>query len=243
MYLLFLDTLFPQHCRGCNKPQPLLCISCTNMITFLPFQICPYCKKQKTSFGQSCITCARKFPLDGIFVMAAYSNRLLSHCIHGLKYECIREFAPLLGVLLSTALKTSHIPLPHALIPIPLHPRRLRWRGFNQSLEIAKSLQNSSLSLKNIPIIEPLIRHRFSIPQMKISDRKQRKKNIEDAFIWNPAQPPLSTPQASQQGTQHSSYIAWLIDDVTTTTATLSACAALLKKHGATNVYGIVLAR
>jgi competence protein ComFC len=257
LHRAFLDVFFPQYCRGCQIPQSLLCDTCMRDITLNTHQVCPHCKCVQTSFGQSCDQCTSKHALDGIFVMASYKNRLLARCIHALKYDCIREYASYLGITLGDSLQKNFLShsaplssyIPQALIPIPLHSRRLRWRGFNQSFELAKSLQNSFFPLKNIPILEPLIRTKFTASQMSISDKKQRKRNVVDAFAWRQNLPdfPIYTPSQVQSGglddMQTKQNTVWLIDDVTTTTATLSACATIIKQHGATHVYGIVLAR
>jgi competence protein ComFC len=115
------------------------------------------------------------------------------------------------------------------LVPIPLHKNRHRSRGFNQSEIIAYELY-----LKNPTIFDfeerALVRSKETAPQAKIADRKTRMKNIEGCFeVVNP----------------HVFYNKniILIDDVTTTGATLEEAMKVLKKSGARNVYAFTIAQ
>lgn len=116
------------------------------------------------------------------------------------------------------------------VIPIPLSYERLRHRGFNQALELGKHLLGSTaLRAKLRPDL--LLRTRDTAPQMDLA-RAQRLRNLQHAFAVEPA-------LAHQiQGAQ-----VVLIDDVTTTTATLCAAALALRAAGAAQVVGVVFAR
>jgi ComF family protein len=112
------------------------------------------------------------------------------------------------------------------LVPVPLHQKRLRERGYNQSSLLAKELGK----LNNLPVMDDcLVRQRYAPPQARTSIVEERRGNVEDAFACR---------DRRLQGKQ-----VLLIDDVSTSGATLDACAAALKAGGATSVWGLALAR
>ena len=131
---------------------------------------------------------------------------------------------PYIARLLSAYLERNPYPV-DALCPVPLHPRRERSRGFNQSELIARELGQ----LAGIPVdTNALRRTRNTPPQVSMESPAARHRNIADAFEC-PA------------GVQGRRYI--LIDDVVTTGSTMSDCAQSLKDAGALNVWGIAFAR
>jgi ComF family protein len=111
------------------------------------------------------------------------------------------------------------------LVPVPLHPRRERKRGFNQSLVLAQAI---AATWQREVVPRALRRVRFTQSQAKL-DAKARWENVAGAFA--PA-PKLALP----------AHTVFLVDDVLTTGATMSACAAVLKSAGASKVIGIALA-
>jgi len=112
------------------------------------------------------------------------------------------------------------------VVPIPLHPRRMRARGFNPALYVARA----AFARWRTPI-EPrvLIRHR-NTPSQTGLDRAQRRGNVADAFVCRP-------------GRRWPPRCVWLVDDVVTTGATLDSAAATLRSHGVSRVVGVGLAR
>jgi ComF family protein len=171
--------------------------------------------------------------LDGLFVASYYQNSILPHAIHTLKYRFIPDLALPLGTFLTETLEKSALPLPDALIPVPLHRRRLRFRGFNQSALLAEVVSQTLAPGLEIPLLATtLLRTRFTKPQMKTDSREERLTNLKNAFALAPG-----TEVAIAGKT------LWLIDDVATTGTTLTECATVLKQHGARFVFGIVLAR
>jgi ComF family protein len=111
-------------------------------------------------------------------------------------------------------------------VPVPLHPKRLRERGYNQSRLLAQELGK----LTDLPVVDDcLVRGRHSLPQARTSTVGERRSNVADAF---------SCRDRRLQGKS-----VLLIDDVSTSGATLDACARALKQAGATTVWGLVLAR
>jgi len=112
------------------------------------------------------------------------------------------------------------------LVPVPLHKSRIRERGYNQSTLLAKELAK----LSGLPLIRnSLIKHEKSMPQARSANVEERKKNVSGVF---------SVCDGRLTG---KSVI--LIDDVSTSGATLDACAGVLKQAGAISVWGLTLAR
>jgi ComF family protein len=110
------------------------------------------------------------------------------------------------------------------LIPVPLHPRRLRKRGHNQAELLASALTRASQQ----SISQELVRTRATVSQTTL-DRAERLVNVHDAFAW-------------KGGSLHGKTVV-LIDDVTTTGATFSACAAALQPAGPAAVWGLAVAK
>jgi ComF family protein len=153
--------------------------------------------------------------------------------IHTFKYNFIPALAQPLGEWLTERIAEIQLPLPDVCIAVPLHPRRLRFRGFNQSELLAKTLVDTLAPSLDIPLLKNyLIRTRYTKPQMKTHAREERFENLKNAFAC--ASDDLSYIQGKS---------VWLIDDVSTTGTTLEECAHVLKNAGAKTVFGIVLAR
>lgn len=144
-------------------------------------------------------------------------------CIHALKYEGQRRYAPILAEIARPAF--ALLPIVDALVPVPLHPARERGRGFNQAVLIARSLAPTGLPVES----GWLIRTRDTPPQVG-KNMEERQTNVADAFAC--PDPALMLGKR----------IA-LIDDVATTGATLDACARALRLAGAVSVHAVVIAR
>ena len=148
----------------------------------------------------------------------------LQQAIHALKYRGARVVAsPLAGVL---AQCWRQAPLPaHLVIPVPLHRRRVRQRGYNQSLLLARELAKRI----GLPLEEGLlVRDRYTLSQVGLSG-PQRWANVRGAFRCT-------------EGMASGAHVL-LVDDVFTTGATLEACADALKQGGVAMVWALTLTR
>lgn len=230
-----LDTLFPLYCLGCEKKGAWLCSVCLGQLPIHLEQRCSFCLRHITPYGQVCFSCRDTAApaLDGTFVASPYHGSLLPHAIHTFKYRFIPGLAIPLGTLLASAIEKSSLPLPDLILPVPLHRRRLRFRGFNQSELLARTLAESLTPGLGIPVLtDVLLRTRFTKPQMKTESREERLANLKNAFALTEGKKEYITGKS-----------IWLIDDVATTGTTLEECARVLKQHGAQTVFGVVLAR
>lgn len=238
---IILDILFPIFCFFCHKPDEWICQTCLDKIKIIDNQVCPYCEKQISPFGKICQHCKTKFLtnnkysfLDSLIVSSNYKENNLSRLIHRYKYNFVYELDVFLAKIMLKSLIKHNLPLPDIIIPIPLHSRRLRWRGFNQSELLAKQIsENITPNFSILTISNLLIRKKFTSPQMKIKNYTERKLNIKNAFSIN--------PKADLDLIKNKTIL--LVDDVATTGSTLFECAKILKENGARCVTGVVLAR
>jgi ComF family protein len=156
--------------------------------------------------------------------VAFFDNPILRKAIHHFKYNNKQllkdQFAPLLATCYHTQeLKTEII------VPVPLHQKRHRERGYNQSHLLAQGLS----TLINQPVdTKTLVRTRATQTQTKLT-LHQRRQNVAEAFTCT--------------GSTLQGRTILLIDDVCTTGATLDACAKALHHHAAAQVYALTLAR
>jgi ComF family protein len=186
--------------------------------------LCPRCGRPQAS-GIICPSCRqRKTEIDGIRSPFRF-DEVIRKAIHELKYRSLKAISPCLAELLADYLGSN--PLPgEALVCVPLHPRRLRERGYNQSSLLARELGRRI----DLPVIEDcLIRVKQAQPQVRAVDVEERRRNVADAF---------ACCDEKVRGKQ-----IILIDDVCTSGATLESCAEALKNKGATSVWGLTLAR
>jgi ComF family protein len=148
----------------------------------------------------------------------------LRDIIHALKYEGRRSIAPPLGALMRSA-GADVLRGADAVVPVPLHPRRERSRGFNQADDLARAL--------GLPVRPLLRRVRYTTSQIELP-KDERHRNVHDAFALN---------RAAGSGLGAPGSIVVLVDDVATTGATLEVCAAVLKAAGAKEVRALTAAR
>lgn len=161
--------------------------------------------------------------IDGIRSLFLFQGTV-RQAILQLKYRHLKSIATPLSQLLAEYL-SSHPLRGEAIIPVPLHPKRLRERGYNQASLLAKKLSR----LGGLPVVEDtLIRVRDALPQARTRSAIERRQNVQDAFVCH-------------QGLEGKQVL--LIDDVCTTGATLDACAIALKAAGSGSVWGLTVAK
>lgn len=219
-----LDLFFPQRCLGCGEEGILLCRLCQrSMLRIMP-PVCPRCGKPQPS-GILCPVCiGRQTAIDGIRSPFKFHG-VMREAVHQFKYRNLRSLAGPLAGLLKDYIEAN--PLPgDTLAPVPLHPLRFRERGYNQAYLLARELGK----MIGLPVIgDCLTRVKHSQPQVKTLSADERRRNVSLAFSCNDSR------------ARDRKII--LIDDVSTSGATLEACAAALKSAGAASVWGLVVAR
>ena len=219
--LKFKRTLFAQDCLLCTAPSGahMLCADCHSSLPHIA-RACPRCAAP--SADEICGECLKQVPaFDHTRAALEYafpSDKL----IQALKYGGQLALAKLFGELLYASLRAT--PMPDLILPMPLHPARLKQRGFNQALEIAKVLSKRF----DIPLATHIAQRVVDTTPQASLPMDARHKNVKNAFACN-------HPLASQ-------HIA-LVDDVMTSGATLNELAKVLKRAGAARVDVWVVAR
>ena len=221
---VLIDLLFPQRCIGCQREGQLLCSACSSAASHLRPPICQHCGTA-WSGSSLCYACqTHPLKLDGLRSVF-YFEGVIRQSIHHLKYDNLRALAVPLAVLMREYLEA--VPLPgEILVPVPLHRRRLKERGYNQSALLAHELGR----LVKLSVLESsLIRQRDTPPQARTTSAEERRRNVARAFI------------CVDHRLKGEKVI--LIDDVATTGATLEAAAEALRNAGISSVWALTLAR
>lgn len=206
-------------CHPCDTSLPYIAHHCHQCGNFLPTNtpyLCRYCLKKTAIF-------------DGALSVFHYQPPI-DYFIKQLKFHQQLFYADILGNKMANALikhaeqTKAALTTPDAILPIPLHPKRIRQRGFNQALEIAKPIAKKL----NIPLVtHTLIRSRYTQAQTELK-AMERKKNLHNSFLYQPD--------------THYKNIA-IIDDVMTTGTTLYEVTKTLKQHvQVENVYAWICA-
>ncbi len=221
-----LDLLFPIHCVGCGEEGDVICASCVDGLKRLEQPYCDTCAQPSVQ-GQCQWCLDHPSAIDGIRAPYLFEGPL-REAVHRLKYRGWRAAAPLLGGLLAGYLEQHSLPRltgDAILVPVPLHPRRLRSRGYNQSNLLAREAGK----LLELPVREDLLKRvNDSLPQVEARTREHRRANVAGNF---------------ESAAEVAGLSILLVDDVATTGSTLVSCAAALKDAGATSVRGLALAR
>lgn len=197
---------------------------------------CPACDEAAEPDSQFCSKCSETFrpvipqtsTVPGQFHTAYEFEGALQKALHRLKYSERSDLARPLGLLLEGSIRASNRTWagPCTVVPVPLHPRKLAERGYNQSALLGSYVARA---LEARFDTATLVRHRATDAQARL-DRDARLQNVAGAFgVRNPKR------------VAGRSFV--LVDDVMTTGSTLNACAAALLEAGATSVAYVTLAR
>lgn len=227
-----LNVALPPLCPACRGlvGENGLCASCWAKLSFIAP---PYCERLGIPFAYD--------PGPGMLSMQALANPpayqraraavryddIARKLVHALKYGDRIELAPLMGRWIARA---GHELLSNAdaLVPVPLHWRRLWMRRFNQSMLLAKAISYAS----GVPIAETALKRvKATVQQVGLS-KTERAQNVQGAF---------RVPPESKAAVKGRRLI--LVDDVLTSGATSDACARALLRAGAANVDVLVFAR
>ncbi|MEO8065629.1 MAG: phosphoribosyltransferase family protein [Candidatus Doudnabacteria bacterium] len=221
----FLDLLFPISCLICGADGTYLCGKCLGNLPRLPHQQCLVCQTP-APFGKTHVACVSRNTVDGSIAALSYKDRNVHKIIQTFKYNFVSDLALPLTEAILEELKKQNLAdyfRQFAVVPVPLHVRRLNWRGFNQAELLAGKLAET-LDLR----IEKdlVVRKKFTSPQIKL-DATARKRNMENAF--------------NLIGDATDKKIL-LVDDVVTSGSTANELAKLFKQGKASEVWLITAA-
>ncbi|MDQ5879895.1 MAG: hypothetical protein QG638_2632 [Pseudomonadota bacterium] len=216
------DTLLPQDCLLCASLAGgnLLCPACLTDLPRLAATCCPRCALLSPQ-SEICGRCQRHpAHFDALIALYPYAFPI-DRMVQKLKYGHQLALADWFGEQLGDTCRELNADL---IIPMPLHAKRLRERGFNQAMEIARPLGR----ITGIPVsVSFCERQRETSPQEGLSLR-ERRRNLKDAFACS--------------GDLDGRHVA-LVDDVVTTGASVDECARTLRLHGAGSVTVVAVAR
>lgn len=227
------ELCFPAVCLICRTGLPAfteihLCAGCLNKITLIHPPLCLCCGVEFNAGGDShlCGACLAKPPYfnraRAIFRYDDASRAL----VHSFKYGGRTVGRQTFRTLTSHVASMADLSSPELIVPVPLHPRRLKERGFNQALVLAQILFSED---KKLIYPDLMTRNRWTEPQVGLSGQ-DRRQNLSGAF------------SVRDKGKIVGRRIL-LIDDVLTTGTTLNECAKVLKSCGAIQVEALTLAR
>lgn len=223
----------PPLCPNCREPLAQargLCPECWSRLSFISR---PYCDRLGVPFPYD--QGAGMLSLEAIANPPAYQRARAVVCyddaasklVHALKYADRLDLAPMLGAWMARA-GAELLDGADALVPVPLHWRRLWARRFNQSTALAKAIGRE----RGIPVLYDVLKRPRPTPQQVGLTRNERLLNVQGAFRVD------RTRRSDIAGRR-----LILVDDVLTSGATCDACARVLRRAGAGNVDVLVLAR
>ncbi len=218
-----LELLFPPRCLGCAvllAKSTGLCRDCLALVQVGSAFVCSICRSRSPLPRP---LCHPKSPLT-LAAVCRY-DRLIAQVIQKFKYKGARHLLPVCQKLMERYLISLGYDFSQYLIvPVPLHPSRLRQRGFNQSLLLAETLAQ----LLSLPLCQGLVRIRPTRFQAQLHNRAERAANVAGVFG-------ISDPRLVS-----GKYIL-LVDDVCTSGATLLEASGALKAAGAKRVIAFTL--
>jgi ComF family protein len=224
--------LLPSSCALCGMGcGAAVCLPCQQQYLAPRGPRCRRCANPvgAADAGMQCGVCQSQQPAYDATIAAADYSSPLDQLVLQLKFGGTLALAPWFGQALGTAVKAADgFELPQVLCPVPLGPRRLVERGFNQALEIARPLSKAL----GIPLRAQLAVRALDTAAQSGVAPAQRKKNIRNAFVVAPDA--LAIVRGCHIG---------VVDDVMTSGATLNELAATLKRFGAVRVSNFVFAR
>lgn len=223
--------LFPPACLGCGAAVAegeFFCPACAGQLTPLAGPLCARCGAPQAEAAGLCPGCRRGPPTFARARALAQHAGPLAQAVRRFKYDGRYALGAGLAGLLARDAPGELLARCDLAAPVPLHPRRLMRRGFNQALVLARGLE----AARGVAVAPRLLRRlRHTRPQVGLAPQ-ERAANVAGAFALGPGQ------EALVRGRR-----ALLVDDVYTTGATVAECARVLLAAGAAEVSVLTLTR
>lgn len=231
----FFEYLFPKFCVGCGAEGVWLCQDCEDKILPVVTQVCPDCGRI-SCLGKYCKKYGKNKKINGIICATYYEEGPTREIIHHFKYNSVTELADYLVPFMSITFSQNKIPI-DIITFAPLHYRRLAERGYNQAEILAEGLGESC----KLPVTKLLVKTKKTERQVVLKGAK-RRKNLKGVFkLTKSLRAPLAGGEKQSIVLKGKNIL--IIDDISTTGATLNECAKVLKEAGAKKVWGLVVAK
>jgi len=224
-----IDVLFPPICLNCGKylnneeNNGFICFDCLNLTVLNTTLFCPICQARLAENAKIC-------HLNSKYLLAAagdYNDPIIQKLLHFLKYKGFTDIVPILSELVLGYFKNLRLNFDNfIIIPIPLHSKRERQRGFNQAKLLAEYIGKKL----DIETIDGLIRIKNNPAQVKLKGIENRIKNMFGCFQIKNAE-------------QITGKNVILVDDVFTTGATINEAVKILKENGVRKIIALVVAK
>ncbi len=234
-----LNFLYPRICPVCQRPVmpkgSLVHALCKSRIKYIESPYCLRCGiPLENSDAEYCGTCRTgHFAWDAGRCLYPYQTCIKSAIIYLKKYgtdEIASFFAKEMVTKHNVFIERTRA---SCLVPVPMHIKKQRVRGFNQAELLSKEIEKRS----GIPVLNLLLKVKKTGDQKKLG-REERRENVKGAFSFS-----YEELDINEDGEYIIPKSVILIDDVCTTGSTLSACAEVLKEHGVSKVYFLCIAR
>ena len=222
-----LDFIFPARCAVCDQVLPWgqreICLECKANIQYLGNQVCFRCGKKVREEEEYCYDCSRrKHEFDQ--GRALFSYEFIRPSLYRFKYAGRKEYARFYAKSMAGEFRSQkQIWQPQALLPVPIHKKRRKKRGYNQAEEIARELGK----LWHLPVLTNVIFRTKNTRPMKEIVGTDRQNNLKKAFKLGTNDVKLNT--------------IIIIDDIYTTGSTIDAVAGECRKVGIENIYFITV--
>lgn len=236
-----VDWLYPPRCRGCGnrihgRDAECFCGACWQQIRLIAHPLCDICGRpfpDASGADHVCGACLSRPPaFTQARAWACYprqeaEDHPLRQAIQRFKYGRKVSLGKPLGRVLAQACRAWVREWKvDVIIPVPLHPKRLRWRGFNQSVLLARQVSR----ICEVRVDPFLLKRNVETPPQTQLSEEERRGNVRGAFSVN-----------AEKSAENRSVL--LLDDVYTSGATVNECSRCLKRAGAKEVYVLTLAR
>lgn len=226
----FWDIFYPKRCVICDRilkmKEEEICNSCKELPVLIGEDFCMKCGKRVQEGEEFCEDCQTKRTTFLCGRSVFLYNRDLRRSISRFKYHGRQEYASYYGRMMYEVHKEwLQMIQPDLLLPVPVHKKRMRQRGYNQAELIAKVLG----AYAKIPVVTDLLyRQENTLPQKELS-AQERFWNLQDAFA------------AAHAELYRNVNCVIIIDDIYTTGSTIEACSQVMRKIGVQKIYFLCL--
>jgi len=218
-----VDFIYPPTCAGCGKPGSLWCDECQEKTILISKPLCQKCGRPLSIPG-ICKECQTNPPPYTMLRSYAEYGDPIRKALISLKYKNNLGLGLVFSPMLIQIIKSMNWDF-DCVIPVPISKGHQKERGYNQSTILARPI---SLAINKPLVLNSINRTKETQTQVKLS-REERFENLESAFSKNPA--------------KLISKKVLLVDDITTTGATLISCSKVLQEAGCSEIYCLTVAR